>query len=71
MPTNDKDLFTANDADLLEQQEEVSDEPADDEQEEPLETATREANEADVVEQARPVYGDEDYPRGPIDEEPV
>lgn len=71
MTMNDKDLFTANEADRLEQQEEVSEEPADDEQEELLDTTTREANEADVVEQALPVYGEDDYPRGPIDEEPV
>lgn len=71
MPTEGKDLFTANDVDRLEQQEDVSGEPVDDERDEPLETASREANEADVVEQARSVSGDEDYPRGPIDEEPV
>lgn len=71
MSTEENELFTANDADRLEQQAEVSEEPVGDELEEPMTTATREANEADVVEQARPVYGDEDYPRGPIDEEPV
>lgn len=62
--------FTANDADRLEQQEEVGEEPSD-ESDAPLEAASREANEADVAEQARSVYGDDEYPRGPIDEEPV
>lgn len=71
MITEDGGLFTANDADRLEQQEVVSDEPVDEEPDQPLRTATREANEADVVEQAQAVYGDDDYPRGPIDEEPV
>jgi hypothetical protein len=71
MITEDSELFTANVADRLEQQEEVSDEPVDEESDQPLRTATREANEADIVEQAQAVYGEDDYPRGPIDEEPA
>lgn len=58
-------------ADRQEQQEEVTEEPRDDDSGEVLESATLEANEADVVEQAQPVYGDEDYPRGPADEVPI
>lgn len=71
MSTEGSDLFTANDADRLEQQAEVSDESVDDEPNQPLQTATREANEADVVEQTQAVSGEDDYPRGPLDEEPV
>lgn len=58
-------------ADRQEQQEEVTEEPRDDDSGEVLESATLEANEADVVEQAQPVYEDEDYPRGPADEVPI
>lgn len=71
MPTDAKDIFTANDADRLEQQQEVTDETPDDDGDGLLEATPREANEADVVEQARSVTGDDDYPRGPIDEEPA
>lgn len=70
MPTEGSD-FAANEADRLEQQEEVAEEPIDGEEDQPLQTATREANEADVVEQAQAVYGDDDYPRGPVEDEPV
>lgn len=68
MSTESKDEFTANDADRLEQQAEVADESGDDEMGTPMQPAAREANEADVLEQAQPVYGDEEYPRGPADE---
>ncbi|WP_309070263.1 hypothetical protein [Arthrobacter sp.] len=71
MPTDAKDIFTANDADRLEQQQEVTDETPDDDGDGLLGATPREANEADVVEQARSVTGDDDYPRGPIDEEPA
>ncbi|WP_323959731.1 hypothetical protein GC088_14540 [Arthrobacter sp. JZ12] len=71
MSTEGNDIFTANDADRLEQQAEVADDSVEEDTGETLNPAAREANEADVVEQALPVYGDEDYPRGPIDEEPV
>jgi hypothetical protein len=70
MRTEANEPFTANDADRLEQQEVVSEEPIEDE-DAPLGTSAREANEADVAEQARSVQGDDDYPRGPVDEEPV
>lgn len=70
MTTDGKDLFTANDADRLEQQQDVSDETPDEDGDGRLGAASREANEADVVEQARSVTGEDDYPRGPVDEEP-
>lgn len=71
MSVENNDPFTANDADRLEQQEEATGEVVDREPDQSLQTATREANEADVVEQAQTVYGDDDYPRGPVEEEPV
>lgn len=61
--------FTANDADRLEQQTDIVEEP-DSGPDEPIGTVPREANEADVVEQGQTVSGDDDYPRGPLDEEP-
>ena len=71
MPTDANDVFAANDADRIEQQQEVSDEAPEEERNEALGAAAREANEADVVEQARAVSGDDDYPRGPVGDEPV
>lgn len=63
--------FMANEADRLEQQQAVGEDSADDVREEKLKAETREANEADVVEQAQSVYGDDDYPRGPVGEGPA
>ncbi|GAA2173764.1 hypothetical protein GCM10009784_09400 [Arthrobacter parietis] len=69
MSTEGDEPFTANDADRLEQQQAVGDDSTDDVAEQPHEAGAREANEADVVEQAQSVSGEDDYPRGPVGEE--
>ena len=71
MSIEDNEPLTANDADRIEQQQAVGEDSVEDVSEQPLEAEAREANEADVVEQAQAVYGEDDYPRGPVGEESV
>ncbi|KRF08842.1 hypothetical protein ASH00_03935 [Arthrobacter sp. Soil782] len=71
MSIEDNEPLTANDADRIEQQQAVGEDSVEDVSEQPLEAGAREANEADVVEQAQAVYGEDDYPRGPVGDESV